>query len=376
MWHKIRRKSQIPPKKKWKIWCILAGRGFGKTRTGAETLNELMNSGHYKKAAIIGASLIEVMNIMIYGPSGLATINNNLKYLSTIKTLVWPNQSIGICLGGEYYDKIRGHQFDVIWIDEFAKIKHIDRLWEQIQFALRIGKNNKIIITTTPRNIKILKDIMKLPYTYVTNGTSYENKKNLSKDFYLSIKQYENTIIGDQEIYGKIVEDNILWKSSHIVYNTSVIIKYVIGVDPGFQGKSETGIILSGMNIENNFYVLEDYSGVYKADEWINIIVNIAIKYQAEVFLEINQGGSFLTQMIRKENKNIKIHEVTATKSKYQRSIPIFLLYTKQIVFHVKKFKLLEEQMLYFTPQKDRLDALVWSIYGLYNYKYHSLEYI
>ncbi|OED45325.1 hypothetical protein AB836_01815 [Rickettsiales bacterium (ex Bugula neritina AB1)] len=369
MWQQIRRKSQIPPKRKWRVWCILAGRGFGKTRTGAETLQEFMTNGKYKKAAIIGASILEVMNIMLYGNSGLMTINPKLKYISKNHTVVWPNNSIGICFGGEYFDKIRGYEFDIVWIDEFAKIKNANLLWEQIQFSLRIGNNNKIIITTTPRNIQILKDIISLPDTYLTNGSSYENKKNLSKDFYKAIKQYENTTIGDQEIYGKITNDHVLWNKSHIIYDNSKIIKYVIGVDPGFQGKSETGIILAGMSIDNNYYILEDYSGYYKPDEWTSLIAKIANEYKAEIILEVNQGGNFLSNILTRDIKNIKIHEVRATQSKYERAMPIFLLYNKKRVYHKKLFPLLEEQMLYFTHKKDRLDALVWSVYGLYKKK-------
>jgi phage terminase large subunit-like protein len=212
------RQQQCLPEGSWDIWVVCAGRGFGKTLTGAAAVNQLMSSGEYKKVAIIGATLFDARNVMVEGISGLININPNLQYMINNRKLTWENQGEGICFGGEHYNKLRGYQFDLIWIDEFAKINKAEELWQQINFCLRLGGKGKIIITTTPRNMKILKEILAYESTVLTTGSSYDNKENLSKVFFQNIQKYENTFLGHQEIHGKIINDNHLWRQNDIKY--------------------------------------------------------------------------------------------------------------------------------------------------------------
>lgn len=213
------REEQRIPEGKWTHWLICAGRGFGKTFTGAYWVNYLVNNWNYKKVGLIGHTIIEARNIMIEGSSGLMFFNSKLHMYAYKKMVIWPNGAIGIYFGGEFYNKLRGYEFDLIWIDEFAKIKNGSQLMEQIYFCLRKkGNLSRIIITTTPQNTESMKKLFAIPNIVITNGSSYDNKDNLSSDFIQNIQQYENTSFGNQEIHGLLIDNSNLWTLEDIVY--------------------------------------------------------------------------------------------------------------------------------------------------------------
>jgi phage terminase large subunit-like protein len=457
----LRKEQKLPSQDNWRIWLVCAGRGFGKTLTGAAAVNELMNSGKYKNLAIIGATLFDVRNIMIEGVSGILNVNPNIKYHISKRQLLWGNGGEGRGFTGEHYNKLRGYQFDLIWIDEFAKIAKVEELWQQINFCLRLGSRSKIIITTTPRNVAILKEIMKLKDTIITKGSSYDNKIHLSENFFYNIKKYENTPLGEQEIHGRIITDHHLWEENDIQYvekifkfgensldsnkmrvdnnnnyldpnysnqdsgdyiysnnvkedfvSQEIIVQnpdpciridkliqnlqlthltrdlvedsknnihdtidklsryytecypkmkeYIIGVDPAFGGRSETGIILLGINHDHKYIVLEDFSGQYKPEFWLDLIRQLAFKFQAAISIEINHGGDIFRDLL----KGFRIIEQRAFISKYSRSIPCYIMYHNGQVLHHKPLEKLENQMCNFQENsKDRIDALVWALH-------------
>ena len=188
------RKNQMMPAnpEEWYVWLISAGRGFGKTISGAAAIDTLVRNGAFKNIGIIGATVQDARHIMC--ENGLKKVNPNIKILANKQKVIWENGTVGHFLGGDIPYKLRGHEFDLIWIDEFVKLRNPEELWEQINFCLR-GKGadntSKIIITTTPNNKKILETIAYDPYTVITQGSSYDNKKNLSSRFFYNIVIYK-----------------------------------------------------------------------------------------------------------------------------------------------------------------------------------------
>lgn len=395
-WHEIARKEQLIPKDWRWIWLILAGRGFGKTRTGAETIMEMVNSGKYKHIAIIGRTIEEARDVMVEGISGLlsTTIAQKMfhneenkiedpdilkfKFYRSKNVIIWENGARAYLLSGNNYQKLRGYQFDLVWLDEFAKYKFPEKLWEQVLFTLRIGEDPKCIITTTPKPLRILKRLTELNEVCVTNGSTFDNKENLSKRF-LQIMQdyYANTWVGKQELDGILLMDkeNTVWKRENIVYkeiDRNALSRVVIGVDPAVSSKEdsdETGIIVAGLGYDEKFYVLDDLSGKYSPSQWAKIVCRACHDYKAgKIIAETNNGGDFVGEVLRAIEANVPFKQTKALKGKISRAEPISMLYESNRVYHTKEFLELEEQMCdmsYDEPNSkspDRVDALVWAI--------------
>ena len=384
-WDEIARENQKIPIGDWDVWLIMAGRGFGKTRTGAESVLKLIESGRYKNIAIIGRNINETRHVMVEGSSGILQsrpFDKTTRYYSSRRQIIWENGAKATLIGGDNYESLRGYQFDLIWIDEFAKFSKPTELWEQILFTLRIGADPKCIVTTTPRPLSILEELMKAKGTYLTNGSTYENCDNLSAKFLETMKvRYENTRTGDQEIHGKLLmeKENALWKERSITYkdiSIEDINKITIGVDPAVTGKEssdETGIVVAGKGKDGKLYILDDLSGKYQSCEWAKKVVEAYKKYSADcVVAEVNNGGDLVEAMLRGIDRYIPYKSVRAIRGKVSRAEPVALLYESSLVHHKRRFKELETQMTNIsrddekiTPSPDRLDAMVWAINDL-----------
>ena len=402
-WHDIARPEQrIPNTDKW-LWLILAGRGFGKTRTGAEAVMELVNRGKYKSIAIVGKSVVEARDVMVEGLSGLlsTTIAQKMyknqeaqiedsdilkfKFYRSKNLIVWENGAKAYLIGADHYEKIRGYQFDLVWMDEFAKYNHPKETWHQILFSLRLGEDPRCIITTTPKPLKILKQMVDSEGTYLTQGTTFQNEENLSQRFLKTIKEtYGNTWMGKQELEGQLImmKENAIWKKSDIQHNEidrDALERVVIGVDPAVssnENSDETGIIVAGIGYDEKIYVLDDLSGKYSASEWAKVVCRACHDYSAScIVAETNNGGDLVSEMIKTINPYAPFRQVRAIKGKIARAEPISLLYSNRRVFHTKEFFALEEQMCDLTydgkiqKSPDRVDALVWAILELKNKK-------
>jgi phage terminase large subunit-like protein len=401
-WHDMARNEQKIPPGNWYLWMLLAGRGFGKTRTGAESIMELVNSGQYKRIGIIGKSICEAKDIMVDGQSGLLSTTiadkvfqnaeNNItdesllkfKYYPSKNQIAWENGARAYILGADNFEKLRGYQFDLIWIDEFAKYKYPNAFWEQVLFTLRLGDNPRCIITTTPKPLKILKKLSEANYTYLTKGSTFANAKNLSPRFIETMKEmYQNTRVGKQELEGEILmkKENTVWQKENIIYrdiNRNHLSRIVIGVDPAVsvgENADETGIIVAGLGYDDKIYVLDDLSGKYKPPEWAKIVCRACHDYHAgRIVAETNNGGDLVGEMLMTVYPNAPYKQIRAIKGKIARAEPVALLYESNRVFHKKEFMELEEQMceLSYDDDKnkgspDRVDALVWAISELKN---------
>ena len=397
-WNEIAREAQKMPVSNWYIWLIMAGRGFGKTRTGAETIRLLIEQG-YKRICFLGETYYDVRKVMVEGKSGILSIYDKEhlrpKFFPSRKLILYANGAQINLYSADAYETLRGPQFDAAWIDELAKFKYAVKAWNQLIMCLRLG-TPKIIITTTPRNISLLEQIQNMQNIHITRGTTYDNRSNLSAAYidYIT-KNYENTRFGLQEIYGEIIEEenNSLWSKKYFqYYELQNYNNIVVAVDPAISSSGdETGIIVAASDKNENYYVLNDLSGRYSMNQWAEVAIQAYYQYDAKsIIVEINQGGNMIKEMLyqidrnNKENDNTKhksIHvtEVRATKGKRIRAEPIAMLYEQGRVFHRKFFSKLESQMLSFHLLKespDRIDALVWGIQYLLNKKRMSCYYL
>lgn len=382
-WLQLARPNQIMPKGNWKIWMILAGRGFGKTRAAAEGVRELIHSEKYKRIALVANTIQEAKQVMVEGQSGLLSISEKeekLTYIPTRRMLTWGNGAIATLYGAEHYEQLRGPQFDAVWVDEFAKFMYPRETFEQLSFSLRLGQNPKMILTTTPRPLKFIKDIMARPDTVTVRGSSLENLENLSPTFLEQLKYLKGTKLEAQEIYAEIVEDNpnTLWSWNDIenCYKAPphFMDNIVIGVDPAVtssEHSDETGIIVAGKDCNGKVYILEDASVNAPPDQWSDKVVQLYHKHHAnKIVIETNAGGELLINLLQSKDPNLPIKPVRASKSKSERALPIVLLYQKKMVFHASQFRMLETQMATYEPgQKspDRLDAMVWAVRELFS---------
>lgn len=375
-----RENQKMPEQDDWFIWMILAGRGYGKTRTGAESIKQLIKSGDYKRIGFIGETYEQIRQIMIEGESGILNIypeNEKPIYYPSKNQIQWTNGAVAQFFSAENYESLRGPQFDLIWIDELAKFNNDQEVWDQIMFSLRLG-NPKLIITTTPRSTPLIKTLIQRDDIIITRGSTLENSKNLSSTFLKNIiNDYKNTKLGKQEINGEIIdlEENKLWYSENFQYqsiNDDLIKKMsiIIAIDPAMtaNGKSdETGIIVVG-RLDNKYYVLEDASGIFNCSLWMHKIDELTKKYNPKyVIIETNQGGDLLLNMLKQNNPSLNYRSVRARENKYTRAIPIAALYEQKKVIHIKQFKELEEQLLnaHIKFKDDRMDALTWGLFSL-----------
>lgn len=259
--------------------------------------------------------------------------------------------------------------------------------WDLLQFGLRLGDNPRIIVTTTPKPTKIIKELVKSPMTVISKGSSYENRDYLAPVFFDEIvKKYEGTRLGRQELYAEILDDveGALWNYAlldrwRVSKPPKSFKRIVVSIDPAItseEGSDETGIIVSGLGPDDHGYVLEDLSGKLTPNEWARRAIDAYRRWQADRMVgEVNQGGDMVESIIRHVDPTISYKPVHATKGKYTRAEPVAALDEQGRVHHVGSFPALEDQLCNWVqgdPSPDRLDARVWGITELMLESYSS----
>ncbi len=382
-WLKTARPNQLPPDGEWRIWLILAGRGFGKTRTGAETIQAWAESGSHRRMALVGATQQDVRAVMIEGESGLLAIRQNgyrPHFEPSKNLLTWPNGAQATLLSADRPDGLRGHQFDAAWVDEVCKFRDAEHVWRQLRLCLRLGDKPRVIMTTTPKPMKFLSRLSQdhSGDIIITRGSTYENKAHLSPDFISAIQQQvEGTRWGRQEIYGELMDytTTSLWTGDIIarsrIATLPPFVRTVIGLDPAascHDDSDETGIVVVGCDAKGHGYVIEDLSGRHPPSHWAEVVAEAARRHGAQhVIAEINKGGNMIAEMLRLQAPDVRLVEVHASKGKITRAEPIAALYEQGRIWHSNHgLELLEQQMLAFSPDMkkspDRVDALVWAL--------------
>lgn len=381
-WNAMARPEQLLPEGDWQTWLILAGRGFGKTRTGAEAIRSWVASGKCRRIALISETEADVRRVMVEGISGILNIcppSERPKYIPSLNKLVWPNGAEAHIFSADRYDSLRGPQFDGAWIDELAKFRHPQEVWDQLSFALRLGDNPQVIITTTPKPVDLIQKLIKDPDVIVTRGSTFDNAENLSPTFLTNIrKRYEGTRLGAQELFGELLSqsEGALWNHEQLdkvrIVNPPQLQRIVVAIDPAttnHEGSDETGIVAVGVGHDGRCYVLEDLSGKMPPGEWARQAVACFHRWKADrIVAEVNKGGDLVERIIRSIDPTISFKAVRATRGKFTRAEPVAALYEQGMVSHVSRgLEALENQMCTYvsgisSKSPDRLDALVWGV--------------
>ena len=389
-WPLTARHSQNPPDGPWTAWILLAGRGFGKTRTGAEWVRSQVESGRAGRIALVARTPAEIRDTMIQGESGLLKICPPWampEYESTKRKLTWPNGATAFLFSSYEPDQLRGPQFDAAWCDELASWKYARDTWDNLAFALRLGSDPRCVVTTTPKPIALLRELVARPDVIVTRGTTYDNEDNLAPSFYSHIRsQYEGTRTGRQEIHADLLDqsEDALWErqwidDSRIEQAPDSLVEVVVAIDPAVSSNArsdETGIVVAGVDSDKRCYVLADGSGRMSPNTWAERAMALYDKHNADRIIgETNNGGDLVQEVLRTASggKTFRFRAVNASRGKYARAEPVAALYEQGKVHHVGTLPDLEDQMCTWTPKgpadvsPDRMDALVWAITQLIN---------
>lgn len=376
MWEFWARPEQIAPDGDWPIWLVKAGRGWGKTRVGAEWVR-----GQKEKVgriALIGPTAADVRDVMVDGDSGIISISppwDRPEYQPSKRRVVWQNGSVAYMYSADEPERLRGPQHGAAWCDEIGSWRYPDT-WDMMMFGLRLGKNPKVVATTTPRPTPLMKQIQQTPGVMVTRGSTYDNRANLAESFFKSIiTKYEGTRLGRQELEGHDLDDNpgALWNREVIdsarVRKHMDLTRIVVSIDPAVtsgEDSDETGIVVAGKDEFGHAYVIEDCSVKGTPDEWGRAAVEAMKRHQADrIVAEVNQGGDMVKYVLETIDKNIPLKMVRASRGKVARAEPISALYEQGKVHHVGAFHKLEDQMCTWEPgmpSPDRMDSLVWAL--------------
>ena len=383
-WNLHARESQLPPDGDWDTWLILAGRGFGKTRTGAEWVRDQVENKRATRIALVARALDEAQSVMIEGESGILNISphwNMPAYEPSKRKLTWPNGAHALVFSSHEPDQLRGPQFDAAWCDELASWQYPNQTWDNLSFALRLGQHPRSVVTTTPKNIELVRSLPNRPGVHVTRGSTYENQDNLPPAFMNGIiDQYDGTRLGQQEIHAELMDEDedALWKREWIekarLRNHPPISRIVVAVDPALSTKptsSETGIVVVGADMRRQHaYVLADESARLTPNSWALRVIHLYDKFGAAmIIVEDNAGGQMAESTIQNAvERTLPIKRVRARQGKYVRAEPVASLYEQGRVHHVGRFPALEDQMCTWSADlgpshsPDRADALVHAV--------------
>jgi phage terminase large subunit-like protein len=375
------REKQIPPGGDWFCWLLLSGRGFGKTRTGAEWVKAWARSG-VEHIAIIGQTKGDVRDTMVeQGDSSIMKVSDPWfmpEYQPSKRRLVWPNGSVATIYSGDEPDQLRGPQHHRAWVDELAKFRYPQETWDMLEMGLRLGTSPQVVVTSTPRPIPVIKRLLADPQTAVTTGSTYENKDNLSSRFIQRvIDRYEGTRLGQQELYGQILDDDprALWNRDTLetsrVTSFPDLFRIVVAVDP-HATSGQTGIVVVGASWAGeqlHVYVLDDATPEEgaKPELWGRSAISAYNKWHADTLVaEINNGGDMVENVIRTipGGQQVRYETVRATRGKYTRAEPVSALWEQGRGHMVGYYADLEDQLCTYVPGEndspDRLDAMVW----------------
>ncbi|WP_294532599.1 terminase family protein [uncultured Rhodoblastus sp.] len=388
-WTTKARPEQLAPPGDWTIWLILAGRGFGKTRAGAEWVRGLAEAGTVHRIALVGPTAADVRDTMVEGESGILNICpdwNRPVYEPSKRRLTWPNNCIATMFSSEEPERLRGPQFGAAWCDEIAAWNNIQSTWDMLQFGLRLGQRPRAAITTTPRPSRLLKDLIRREGedVAITRGSTYDNRANLAPSFFSQIvSRFEGTRLGRQELNAELLSDTpgALWQMDwldrdRVSQAPEELKRIVVAIDPAVstnENSDETGIVVAGMDGRGHCYVLEDLSGKYAPHEWARRAVEAFDRHKADRIIgEVNQGGAMVESTLRTVSRNVPYKAVHASRGKVTRAEPVSAFYEKGMVHHVGgAMTVLEDQMTSFTSDfdrsrmgysPDRVDALVWAL--------------
>lgn len=379
--------GQLPPKDQgWRTWLMMAGRGFGKTRAGAEWIHRLATKRAGLRIALVGASLHETRRIMIEGVSGLLTLarrqRRRVNWEPALNRFRWPNGSEAQLFSGDSADGLRGPEHDFAWCDELAKWRQAEEAWVNLQMGLRRGPRPRALVTTTPRTMGLLRRMMEQPWTVTTRGRTSDNINLDEKTVEVLTATYGGTRIGRQELDGELLDDveGALWtrpmiEKARCGEQAAGFDRIVVGVDPpagAGEGSDACGIVVAGSKGEELFVVEDASVRGLSPEGWTNRVAAAAARWEASlVVAEANNGGAMVESVIKAADLGLKVRLVHASKGKCARAEPIALKFERGKAFLAGDFPELEAELGgmiagggYEGPGRspDRADAMVWAM--------------
>jgi phage terminase large subunit-like protein len=374
--------GQLEPEGAWRTWLILAGRGFGKTRTGAEWVLARARETPDARIALVGGSLDEVAKIMIEGESGLlacARTGEKLSWRSTIGKLKFPSGAVAIVYSGASPDRLRGPQHHFAWADEIAKWQYPSESWDNLQMGLRLGDHARAVATTTPRPIALIRRLMADGDTALTGGRTFDNP-HLPESFVAAMERtYAGSRLGRQELDGAVLgeAEGALWTRDVIEARRSSmprreeLRRVVVGVDPPASEEGACGIVVCGLLADGRGAVLADcsISGV-RPEGWAARVASAFASWSADrVVAEANNGGRMVETVLRTVAPGLPIKLVHASQGKAARAEPVAAAFETGRCLFAGGFPELEDELTALTPggylpgrSPDRADAMVWAL--------------
>ena len=385
-WMYLARAGQLPPPGTWRTWLIMAGRGFGKTRAGAEWVRAQAETDSRARIALVAATLAEARAVMVEGDSGLLAIGaaRRPKYEASLRRLTWDNGAQAFLYSAAEPESLRGPQHGFAWCDEIAKWPLAEEAWANLAFGLRLGTHPRTVATTTPRPIALVKTLLAEEdkgRTAVTRGRTADNAAHLAPAFLEAIHaEYAGTARGRQELDGELIDDveGALWSRAllegcRVAAAPPEVTRVVIGVDPpASAGGDACGIVAAALGSDGRAYVLADASVRGAPETWAAAVARAAATHQADrVIAEANNGGAMVESVLRAADERLPVRLVHAAHGKAARAEPVAALYARGRVAHVGAFPELEDELAglvaggrYEGPGRspDRADALVWAL--------------
>jgi phage terminase large subunit-like protein len=379
-------KAQLPPELEgWRTWLMLAGRGFGKTRAGAEWIDRLARTRPGVRIALVGATIDEGRRVMVEGVSGIIAIARTkglkVSWEPSLGRLKWPNGSQAQLFSGDSPDGLRGPEHDFAWCDELAKWREPEAAWDNLQLGLRRGRRPRALVTTTPRTIDLLKRIGEGQWTVTTTGRTKENI-NLSAGFVeVMVATYGGTRIGRQELDGELIEEieGALWPRELIELRRTGLPprfdRIVVGVDPPAgvgEGCDACGIVVCARRGDDLCVIADESVQGLSPEGWASRVAAAAARWGASlVVAEANNGGEMVRSVLQAAQCGVKVKLVHASKGKVARAEPVALRFETGKAFLCGSFPKLEDEMAglvaggdYQGPGRspDRADAMVWAM--------------
>ena len=377
--------GQRQPGGDWRTWLMIAGRGYGKTRAGAEWIDGLARRRRSDlRIALVAATIAEARAVMVDGVSGLLGVakGHGCRFEAAAERVVWPSGAQAFLYSGENPEKLRGPEHHFAWCDELAKWAKPDETWDMMRMGLRLGERPRVLVTTTPRPVPIIRRLLEGAQTVITGG-AMEANINLADGWKADmVDTYGGTRLGRQELDGELIEDveGALWPRRVIeagrVREAPHTLRVVIGVDPpagSGPGSDACGIVAVGLGADGRGYVLADASvRGQRPEQWAEVVAGAARRFAADrVVAEKNQGGDMVDAVLRAADASLPVKLVHASRGKAARAEPVAALYARGRVAHVGAFPQLEDEMAGLTAgggyqgpggSPDRADALVWAL--------------
>ena len=384
-WRFAARRAQLPPPGDWRIWLMMAGRGFGKTRAGAEWVRGIAEGDPDARIALVGATLGEARAVMVEGASGLLSVAPwwaRPDYAPALRRLTWPNGAVATLFGAADPEGLRGPQFSHGWADEIAKWAGGEAAWDNLMMGMRLGNDPRVLATTTPRPVPLVRRLAAGEGVAITRGATADNRANLAPGFVAAMAAaYGGTRLGRQELDGELIEEveGALWtrdlvERCRVAHVPGVLARVVVAVDPpASAGGDACGIVVAGLGSDGRAYVIADASVEGQRPEgWARAVAAAAMVHGADrVVAEANNGGQMVESVLRAAEAALPVRLVHASRGKVARAEPVAALYEAGRVAHRGAFPRLEDEMCgliagggYVGPGRspDRADALVWAL--------------